>query len=255
MTLTGYFHPFFKKYDEEQRTMYPQYVKATDIIGFDIYPIYGWNKPEWIHLVHEGTDLLVKMAAGRPVYAWIETSKGSQWTGALSGQQEVTPAHIRAEVWMAICRGATAIGYFTHVWKPTYSQFGVPAANREALARINAQVTRLAPAILGDPPDRAMSIRGENGVKLDALARRHNGDLYIFAVNYDEHFRKTRATVRLDRLAAGTTVAVVDENRVITSNEGFFVDTFEPLAVHIYRTPVRNAHPESEPDSERESGS
>ncbi len=236
MTLTGYFHPFFGKYSEREREMYPEYVKATDVVGFDIYPIYGWNKPEWIHLVHEGTELLVEMSPGKPVYAWIETSKGSQWTGELSGQKDVTPAHIRAEVWMAICRGATAIGYFTHVWKPAYRQFGVPEANREALARFNAQLTRLAPAILGEKPDQAVSIRGENGVKLDALAKKLDRDLYIFAVNYDERLRKTRAIVTVSGLSAGTEVIVVDEERTITSSEGFFADTFEPLAVHIYRT-------------------
>jgi len=235
MTLTGYFHPFFNKYNEEQRKMYPQYIQAADIIGFDIYPIYGWNKPEWIHLVHEGTELLVEMARGKPVYAWIETSKGGRWTGELSRQNDVTPAHIRAEVWMAICRGATAIGYFTHVWKPSYSQFGVPPTNREAMRRINAQLTRLAPAILGEDPAQAVSIRGDEAVKLDALAKRFGENLYIFALNYDGSLRSTRATVTVGDLSAGTSVTVIDEDRTIASENGYFVDTFEPLDVHIYR--------------------
>ncbi|MBM3333860.1 hypothetical protein FJY63_04290, partial [Candidatus Sumerlaeota bacterium] len=117
MTLTGNFHPFFKKWSDEQRNnLYPAYIKATDIVGYDIYPIYGWNKPEWIHLVYEATALLTDLSKPRPVYAWIETSKGSRWTGELERQKEVTGEHIRAEVWMAICGGATVIGYFTHIW-------------------------------------------------------------------------------------------------------------------------------------------
>jgi hypothetical protein len=235
MTLTGYFHPIFKKWGDEPRKMYPDYVKATDVVGYDIYPIYGWNKPEWIYLVHEATDMLVKMADPRPVYAWIETSKGSQWTGPLEGQKDVTPAHIRAEVWMAICRGATAIGYFTHIWKPSYQQFGVPPENREALQQINAQITHLAPAILGDEPRRAVAIQSEDGVKLDAMARRKGNDLYVFAVNYDERMKATRATIKVEGLPAGTDVVVVDENRSIKSKAGSFTDTFEPLAVHIHR--------------------
>ena len=51
---------------------------------------------------------------------------------------------------MAICRVATAIGYFTHVWKPAYHQFGVPEENRTALREIIAQITRSASAILSD---------------------------------------------------------------------------------------------------------
>jgi hypothetical protein len=234
LTFTGNFHPFFKSIPEELRRAYPDYVKAADVVGYDIYPIYGWNKPEWIHLVQEATDLLVKMAGDKPVYAWIETSRGGQWTGDLANQKEVTPAHIRAEVWMSICRGATAIGYFTHVWKPSYSQFGVPEANRNALREINEQITRLTPAILGEPSKRAVSIEG-GGVKLDLLAKESSGDLYLFAVNYDEKLKEASATIRVADLAAGTEVTVVDEGRTLKADAGSFTDAFAPLAVHIYR--------------------
>jgi hypothetical protein len=214
--------------------MYPHYVKAADVVGYDIYPIYGWNKPEWIYLVHDATDLLVHLADGRPVYAWIETSKGGQWTGALERQKDVTPEHIRAEVWMSLCRGATAIGYFTHVWKPAYTQFGVPEANRLCLRQVNDQITRLTPAILGEPTKRAVSIEAEGGVKLDVMGREAAGTLYLFAVNYDETMKQAKATVRVKGLPAGTTVTVVDEDRSIQAGDGTFADTFAPLAVHIY---------------------
>ena len=236
MTLTGHFHPHFNKYSEAQRgALYPGYVRATDIVGYDIYPIYGWNKPEWLHLVHDATKLLVAQAGTRPVYAWIETSKGGQWTGPLERQKEVTPAHIRAEVWMSICGGATAIGYFTHVWKPAYHQFGVPEENRKALRAINDQIVRLAPAILGDAPRRPVTIRADNDAKLAALARQHAGKLYVFAVNYDERLVATQGTIRVEGLRPDATVVVVDEDRSVVSEAGSFSDAFEPLAVHIYQ--------------------
>jgi len=236
MTLTGNFHPHFKKWsDAERNRLYSAYVQATDVVGYDIYPIYGWNKPEWLYLVHDATEQLVEMAGGRPVYAWIETSKGGQWTGPLEGQKDVTPAHIRAEVWMAICRGATAIGYFTHVWKPSYHQFGVPEENREALRKINEQITRLAPAILGQTPRRPVAIEAQEEVKLDVMAREHEGNLYLFAVNYDERLRPATATLKVPGLAASTKVEVVDESRTIPAAAGAFEDSFEPLDVHIYR--------------------
>ncbi|MHC4181084.1 MAG: hypothetical protein ACYSWU_26605, partial [Planctomycetota bacterium] len=236
MTLTGHFHPHFKKWTDRQRSsLYPEYIRATDVVGYDIYPIYGWNKPEWIHLVHEATGQLVEMAGRRPVYAWIETSRGGQWTGPLERQKEVTPAHIRAEVWMAVCRGATAIGYFTHVWKPSYKQFGVPEENRKALGEINGQITRLAPAILGKRPQRAVSVKAEGAAKIDAVAREHGGRLYVFAVNYDERLVKSKAKIAIEGLPSGAEVVVVDEARTIRSEPGSFADVFEPLAVHIYR--------------------
>jgi hypothetical protein len=174
------------------------------------------------------------MASPRPVYAWIETSRGGQYTGPLERQKAVTGRHIRAEVWMAICRGATAIGYFTHVWKPAYSQFGVPDENRRALAEVNGQITRLAPAILGRPLARKTACAGADA-KLDALFRDHDGATYVFAVNYDERDKATRGTFEVEGLAAGTTVEVVDEGRTLTAGDGRFSDAFEPLAVHVYR--------------------
>ncbi len=236
MTLTGYFHPHFQKWTDQQRqSLYPHYIKATDIVGYDIYPIYGWNKPEWIHLVYEATGQLVEMAGKRPVYAWIETSKGSQWTGPLEKQKDVTPAHIRAQVWMAICNGATAIGYFTHVWQPAYSQFGVPEENRKALAEINAQITRLATAILADAPRRRVAIKAEDDTQLALLARQHDGALYLFAVNYDQRMRTARATISVEGLPEGSEVTVIDESRTIKAEQGRFGDVFAPLGVHIYR--------------------
>ena len=237
MTLTASFHPHFKKWPEDRRLeMYKGYVAAADVVGYDVYPIYGWNKPEWLHLQHESTKMLAELAGpDRPVYSWIETSKGGQWTGDLARQKDVTPEHIRCEVWMSICRGATAIGYFTHIWKPSYSQFGVPAPNRKALREINDQITRLAPAILGTPAKQKVSIESTDKVKMDVLARQAADGLYLFCVNYDERAKATRATIRVEGLRAGAKVEVVDEKRTIHAAPGEFVDDFAPLAVHVYR--------------------
>jgi hypothetical protein len=187
-----------------------------------------------LHLVHDATGLLVEQAGQRPVYAWIETSKGGQYTGPLERQHEVTPAHIKAEVWMAICRGATAIGYFTHIWKPSYRQFGVPEENRRALREINGQITRVAPAILAAPTGRSVSIRAADEVKLDCLVRQYEGQLYVFAVNYDERAVPTDATIAIEGLPADTEIEVIDEDRQIRAAAGHFQDAFAPLAVHIY---------------------
>ncbi len=136
---------------------------------------------------------------------------------------------------MAVCRGATAIGYFTHVWKPAYRQFGVPKPNRKELARINAQITRLAPAILSSRPRPAVRISAEPAVKLDAMATAHAGRLYVFAVNYDQRAVEAQATVELEGIPEGAEIEVVDESRTIRARAGSFTDRFEPLAVHVYR--------------------
>jgi len=238
MTFTGYFHPHFGKWrDEERQSLYPAYVRATDIVGFDIYPIYGWNKPEWIHLVYEATAQLKKMAGPRPVYAWIETSKGGQYTGDLERQKDVTPQQIRAEVWMALCGGATAIGYFTHVWKPSYRQFGVPEENQTALREINEQLTRLAPAILAKRNTEEIHLDVTPEVRIAAFSTEYENSIYLFAVNYDPDLKTAQVTFHVpSKLLAGATAAeVVDEDRSISLIDGTLTDSFGPLAVHIYR--------------------
>jgi hypothetical protein len=236
MTLTGNFHPHFDKFTDQQRKeLYPAYIEATDVVGYDIYPIYGWNRPDWLHLVQEATARLTEAAGPRPVYAWIETSRGGQWTGPLERQHEVTPAHIKSQVWMAICRGATAIGYFTHIWKPSYQQFGVPEENRQALRSINDQITRLAPAILAAAPAADVTIQSAGDVRLDVLARQHDGHLYLFAVNYDSRAVATEARIAVKGLPEGWKIDVVDEDRTLVAEANGFHDRFAPLEVHIYR--------------------
>lgn len=242
MTFTGYFHPHFSKWTEaERKAFYPAYIEATDVVGFDIYPIYGWNKPEWIHLVYEATELLTGMAGARPVYAWIETSKGGQYTGPLEQQKEVTPRHIRAEVWMALCGGATAIGYFTHIWKPSYNQFGVPEENQAALRQINEQLTRLTPAILSVRENERLEVVAPPGSRIAAFLTRHGGSVYVFAVNYDPQLRAVPVKFNLKSLspASDDTLEVVDENRTIRLQGAVFEDQFAPLDVHIYRLPLK----------------
>ncbi|MHB8901822.1 MAG: hypothetical protein ACYC6Y_23960 [Thermoguttaceae bacterium] len=236
LTLTGHFHPHFRQWTDDQQTqLYPQYIEASDVVGYDIYPIYGWNKPEWIYLVHDATKLLTSLGGRRPVYAWIETSRGGQWTGELERQKEVKPEHIRAEVWMAVCGGATSIGYFTHIWKPSFDSFGAPEENRKALRQVNDQLTRLAPAILAPPAKATVSIGAAGDAKLAVLAKEHDGRLWLFAVNYDERLPRAEVVVSVEGLKAGATVTVVDENRTIPAGDGSFADVFEPLAVHIYQ--------------------
>ncbi len=240
MTFTGYFHPHFGKWSDEQRqTLYPAYIQATDVVGFDIYPIYGWNKPEWIHLVYEATEQLTALAGHRPIYAWIETSKGGQYTGDLERQKDVTPEHIRAEVWMALCGGATAIGYFTHIWKPSYRQFGVPEENQVALRAINDQLTRLAPAILAKRNTRELRLSISPEVRVTAFSTEYEDFIYVFAVNYDSALKTAEVTFHIPSAEnnQSVTVEVVDEERGLTLRKGQFTDTFAPLAVHIYRLP------------------
>lgn len=237
MTVSGFFinddvmHNWWTK--EQSDALYPALLQWADVPGFDIYPIYGWNRSDKLNWVSQGSQELSAYAGRRkPFYVWIETQAGGDFGDKA---QPVSGVEIRNEVYQAIINGATAIGYFTHQFKPTFSEFGVPQENQKALLEINQQLQSLAPIILSADAKVQPKITIEGEVASQCLAKEYEGQLYLFAQNLDVGHKAGKATVAIDGLKAGTAVEVVDEKRTITAATNGFSDDFAPLAVHIYR--------------------
>jgi hypothetical protein len=224
-----------KRTPEERKAYYGVLVAGADVFGFDIYPIYGWNKDNQLHWVADGVRDLRELAGPRkPVIAFIETSKGSKWIG-IDRQKDVKPEHTRAEVWMAIIRGATGIAYFTHAWVPEFTEFRPDDAMQKELLRLNGQITRLAPVLLGDPAKAKVTVSFRGGLKGDVLAREHDGRVHLFANLLDMDGKSSSATFGVEGLRKGAKIDVLDENRQIVAGDASFTDEFGPLAVHLYR--------------------
>ncbi len=248
ITLTSSFMKEQSSYPDNWRTKnYPLYVKSADVIGFDYYPIYGWGYPTRLIWESSAVRQLRAMAGNRPLYSWIETNKGSKWM-PYKDQPDVLPIHMRNEVWQAIINGATAIGYFTHAWFPDTVTFSPGEATQKELARINEQITRLAPAILADPYKRKIKMELDGGLQCQFKATQYNGFIYIFAQNIDmgpgtENAKRYdpiipvggKALFKVPGLKAGTEIVVIDEERTIRADNGRFTDDFASLAEHIYR--------------------
>ncbi|NLF32220.1 MAG: hypothetical protein GX591_15195, partial [Planctomycetes bacterium] len=262
VTFTAHFMSQFRsKYTAAQQAeLYPQYVAAADVVGFDIYPIYGWGRPNWLNYPASGTSQLVELAGGKPVYAWIETSKGSR-AMTYELQPDVLPVHTRFEVWGSLIQGATAIGYFTHAWEPSFTEFAPTPEMRDELFRLNGQITELTPAILAPPSDReihlAMATAGGTVLTSHFKATEYDGNLWIFAqitdLGHNAHLlrqfdpispRAGRATITVDGLASGTPIHRIEDDgttTVLTSANGYFQDDFAALAEHIYYLPLELA--------------
>ena len=92
--------------------------RDVDILSFDIYPV-GSSSPQVkgkLEYVARGITRLMKLADnGQKVWAVIETT-------ALDPGHAVSPAQVRAEVWMAIIHGARGIVYFVHEFSPTFRE-------------------------------------------------------------------------------------------------------------------------------------
>ena len=207
------------------RSIYAGYARGTDAIGFDLYPVTGWCRPDWLPEVYDAQRELVRYAAGRPTYQWIEaTTTSSQWcTG-----RGVTPAEVRSEVWQALIAGAKAVGYFTHSWKPTYSQFRVAPAVQAAMRRCNREIEALAPALLARPLRVVASPAG----RVIALGRRYHGATYVVLANLER--QSAAATLQL---SDSRTLYGFDSDALVRVAGGKAQLTLPPLAVEILVAP------------------
>jgi nicotinamidase-related amidase len=155
LNLTASFFGDYQRY-EDSDALYRSFIRWTDIVGYDHYPIYGWGRPDKIADIAGVTAKLAELAEKKPVWAILECTNGGQWTS--DKMRPPGPGEVKAEVMMAIINGAKGIGYFPHVWKPNYAWCRIPEENQQAMKEINALLKRLTPAILGPSSDMKLEI-------------------------------------------------------------------------------------------------
>jgi hypothetical protein len=198
------------------RGMYPGLIARADVIGFDLYPLQEWCRPNRLPDVFLAQKELVQLAAQKPTFQWIEAE---DWK-CPGGATAVTPDTVRAESWLAIAGGAHGLGFWPAHWS---------SAVGRTIAGIARDVARLGPAIYA--PSQTAS---DNAGQLFISARTWAGAQYVIAVNAGYSARNVKITVPA---LNGRTLSVLDESRRIDSDGDSFTDHFAPLAVHIYVAP------------------
>jgi hypothetical protein len=213
LTLTNHFYPGAAPLPWG-RDMYPDLIDASEMVGFDLYPLQEWCRPDRLSDVYWAQQELVKMARQKPTFQWIETTGWRCPAGATA----ITPAVVRAESWLAIAGGAHGLGFFPAQWAP---DIGV------AIADVARDISKLGPALFSLPLPTAV----ESGNLIRVGARSYGGALYVIAVNAG--FSATRATIRVSGIA-GRVLKVIDEDRQLGATGDTFSDSFPPLGVHLY---------------------
>ena len=107
LTLTNHFYSGAAPLDWG-RGMYPSLIAKADVIGFDLYPLQEWCRPNRMADVYWSQRELVKLSGDKPTFQWIEAD---DWK-CPGGATAVTPAVVRAESWMAIAGGAHGLGFW-----------------------------------------------------------------------------------------------------------------------------------------------
>jgi hypothetical protein len=192
------------------RGIYPSLIAKADVIGFDLYPLQEWCRPERMADVFYSQRELVSLAGGKPTFQWIEANN---WK--CGGANSVTPATVRAESWLAIAGGAHGLGYWPASWDP--------GMNR-VIAGVGRDVARLGPVIYA-PSQAAASGRIQLSVRTWA------GALYVFAIN--SSWTAVNAKMSVPALN-GRPLSAMGEGRRVNSVGDTFTDRFAPMAVHLY---------------------
>lgn len=213
---------------------YPKYVRSGDIISFDIYPVTHSDPAVSgkLEFVARGIDRLINWTHGKkPVWSFVGASR--------IGNAEILPTaeQIRSQVWLSIIHGATGIVYFVHQFKPSFVEASLLENSRlrDAVRRLNARVSSLAPVLKGDSkPDLieiAPTTSSANSISL--LVKQDGCTLFVFAGNRSKFPGDYRFSLTGSRMDGE--IDVLDENRTIQITKGRFDDQFGPYDIHLYK--------------------
>jgi hypothetical protein len=218
LTLTNHFYSWAAPLPQG-RGMYPGLVAKADMVGFDLYPLTYWCRPERLVDVYFSQQELVELAKGKPTFQWIEAA------GMIcphDGPNAVTPATVRAESWLAIAGGAKGLGFF-----PPAAWTGDVG---KAIAEVTQTVRELGPELTA--PEVAARVEPEDGL-VKAGARRHDGRLTIIVANAG--YKPAQAAITVPGLN-GRVLTVVGSGRRVRPDGDTFSERFPSLGVRVYQT-------------------
>ena len=140
---------------------------------------------------------------------------------------------------MSLIHGSHGLIYFVHQFAPKFVEAALldDPEMLAAVTSLNKQIISLAP-VLNSPTimNGAQVQTNDSTVPVDVMIKQYHGATYLFAVAM--RGASSKATFTLPgRFGAGA-VKVLDENRMITAQNGIFSDTFAPWDVHLYKIDV-----------------
>lgn len=212
---------------------YAEYMKGSDIVSYDIYPACHEHRDVAgkLWMVADGVSRLRKWSEDRKV-VW----NCIECTYISNPKARATPQQVRAEVWMSLIRGSRGLIYFVHQFKPKFIEAGL-LADEEMLAKVtatNRQIQKLAPMLNSPSVQDVLAVKSSvEEVPVEAMMKRHEGSIYVFAVGMREG--KTSSTFTLSGLKGRTKVEVIDEDRTLEMRDGRFEDRFDAWDAHLYR--------------------
>jgi hypothetical protein len=210
---------------------YAEYMKGSDIVSFDIYPVVHDHADivGKLYKVSEGVERLRKWGEGRKIiWNCIEASRISNENAKPNASQ------VRSEVWMSLIHGSTGLIYFVHQFKPKFVEASLlqDADLLAGVTAINKQIKDLAPALNSPTVEGGATVTTSGAdAPVDVLAKKQGDSVWVFAAAMRDKGTKASFEVKGAKGAA----EVLGESRSIPVKDGKFDDDFKPYDVHLYR--------------------
>ena len=221
------------------RSTYEEYMASADWISNDIYPITGWDKPEWIDYSLPAAerrnagvvvDRLRQWSGGKPQWAVVESSNQNlTWVTKPRGP---TRAEVRGQVWHSIIHGATGIVYFPMQIGGSFRFDVTPADVAEEMTIQNQRIQSLAGIINSSPARTGLTLNFGSPL-LEGTSRRYKGSEFYFVLNMSNTTLDDQS-IALPTLGVPA-VNVIGEGRSLLPQGGTIVDDFAPYEMHVYQ--------------------
>jgi hypothetical protein len=220
-----------------------QYVPASDIVAFDIYPYNncGGDTNEqatcgqfWLNAF--GIDRLHMWSnRGQAVWSDFETTVIAAPTMTDPTPTGPSPVQTRSEVWLGLIHGANGILYFIDSWNPSFREdaiFETPAMVT-AVTALDQEIAMLAPLLNSATIPNLVSVSSSNAsAPIDTMVKANGSKLYVMSA-----ISRAGTTMGAFTIAGmtGSAVATVrGENRTVNVTKGHFTDAFAASDVHVY---------------------
>ena len=223
------FFPAYEKMFHWPLKEYYATAAIVDIVGYDHYPVTGWNKPERIPEIAAMTKMLREdYAKDRiPVFTIVEVAdQDLDWTPPET--RGPTAVEMRVQIWMGIISGSKGIGYFSVSFTPKFKWNNMNSEQTAELKRSNKQISAFSEVLCTG--DSLLKVDKDNE-KINILVKEFKDKIYIFAVSLSNS--KEKVKLNLPELKEGK-AEVYDEGRSIDLKDSILSDTFDKHGVHIY---------------------
>ena len=231
------------------RPPFELYAPATDVYMPELYPLRCATERENRQCVavvsrtmREGAAAQARDPYGRPHAIWPIIQ---QFKGYVDWKRYPTPEEFYGMCFASIVHGAKGITLYTYGGycdeKAKTFTYGVTGTEAAWMTTTNCmrRIAALSPVLLErTPPQPPAPVvlsgpthDGVDGPSVSALCKEKDGVRYLFAVNSAD--AEVRASFAPS--ARGPVEVLWEDRRLAPDAEGRFVDTFKPLAVHIYR--------------------